>query len=707
MGDVADDLVKLGVWDNKTPNPFYAPFQAHKDLAGFLARRPDRKHGQAILDVYTKKKAFRQTPEFEEYLREVAAKVGLNAPEDVMETNLAELMARRLAAHADTVERVTLQNTLRSRFPGQRWATPVEKYLTRQFAEVGPRENALLKLIGGGKILTKLTATKLDEGDAAEAVAGGQKVVPHPEGGLAVERQWEGLNFYAKPALTLPFPSFYGRNVVSMAASAAIDPDMGPGVALGILRSVMDAPIVRALTGRGKRTPDMAALVSRAVWNPETLDDAQRARLASETIGKHPAEFVARMAREGVAHKNFPSVEVLAAPGRLNALLAAARPAELRTLSRVLEGVELVSENQPLLERLGAAVSRVPATPQQAGSHLAGSAGAAVKNARNELVRPLGALNSGVEDAARVGTFVRLIENGMDPVAAQQAVERVFVNYDVVSPTERAMRDLIPFARYAIGSVPVTARNVLRNPGGFFPSATRTLINRQPEEQFLPEHVRGKAAIQIGVDREGNPIYASSLGLPFDALGDALSIAGRPFSGGVRRGLLAGMQPQLRAASEAALGQSFYFGGDPLAYRAAPRILPDALTNVTELPSGKKVREVPGWVNHWLLGATPLSRFRSELDGLLDERLDPQAKAIDALTGVRLTSVDQRVQARRAIVRWLEEAEARGEVGKIEAFFQRGEGDEQLGQAIQALDSLRAADKKRAQGRRRPEPGVR
>jgi hypothetical protein len=705
MGEIAEDLVKLGVWDEKIPNPFYAPFQAGKDVAGFLARKPDKKLGQAMLDVFTQRKDFRNSVEFEAHLRKVAAEAGLNAPDGLVETNLAELMARRIAAHADTVERVTLGRSLRKQFPGARWATPTERYLERQFSAVGARENTLLKILGGGKILTKLTSTKLDEGDALEAANAGHKVVAHPDGGLAIEKKWEGLNFYAKPALTLPFPSFYGRNVVSMVVSAVTDPEMGPAIGKQILSSMWDAPILRTLTGRGQRTPDTAALIARAVRDPDSLTDAQKLALQSELIGKHPASQIVRMAREGVAKRNYPDTTVFEAGGKLDELAAVSTPAELRQLERVLQGKELVSENAGLIERLSAALHRVPASPERAGHNLLGKPGATAANLRNELVRPLGAINSWIEDSARVGTFVRLVEGGMDPIRAQQRVERVFVNYDVVSPTERALRDLIPFARYAIGSVPVTLENVARRPGGFFPAATRTLVNRQEEGQFLPEHVRGKAALQVGTDREGNPIYASSLGLPFDAAADALGMVGRPFSGGIRRGLLAAGQPQLRATAEGVLGQSFYFGGDPLAYRAAPRVLPDALTTVTTLPSGKKIREIPGWVNHWLLGASPLSRFRSELDGLLDERLDPGSKAVDALTGVRLGSVDQRVQARRAIVRWLEEREASGEVGKIEAFFTRGEGDEKLDQAIKALDSLRKGDKKKKAPK--PAPGVR
>jgi hypothetical protein len=708
MGEIADDLVRLGVWDAKTPNPFYAPFQAGKDVAGFLARKPDKKLGLAVLDVFTKRKQFKTIGEFEDHLRGVAAQFGINAPEGVVETSLAELMARRLAAHADTVERVTLQSDLRKRFPDARFADVVEQYLSRQFSEVSARDNVVTKLIGGGTILQKLKAQKLDEGDALEAVNAGKKVVPHPDGGLAVEKRWEGLNFYAKPALTLPFPAFYGRNVVSMVVSAAIDPDMGPKVASQILRSVWDAPILRALTARGAKghTPDTAALIVRAVHDPALLTPEQQAILASTVIGKHPALEVIRLAREGVARKRYPDAGVIDAPGRLNELLGAATPEELRTLAFTLEGKLPVSLNAGLWEKLGAVMGRVrdPSGPA-VGAHLAGKPGAVVQSFRNEVVKPLGQINAGIEDAARVGTFVRLVEGGMDPVRAQQRIDRVFVNYDVVSPTERTLRDLIPFARYAIGSVPVTLQNTARNAGGFFPAATRTLINRQPDEQFLPENVRGKAAIQLGVDREGNPIYASSLGLPFDVAGDALGLVGRAFQGGIKRGLLAGAQPQLRAAAEAELDTSFYFGGSPFAYRQAPRALPDALTTVTTLPSGKKVREVPGWVNHWLLGATPLSRFRSELDNLLDERLDPQARAIDALSGVRLQSVDQRTQARRAITRWLEEKEASGEVGKIEAFFMRGEGDEKLSQAIKALDALRKQDKARRAPK--PAPGVR
>jgi hypothetical protein len=714
MDRMSGDLVREGVWEKKLPNPFYAPFQAKKDVAAFLSAKPSHALNRRTLDVFTQQRVHRKSPEMEKLFQDVAARFHLPAPAQLQETNLFDLWAKRRAAHAQTMENVALRKTLEEKFPGARYTTAVEKYIDRQFAEIGERKG-LAWVLGGGRYMRKLAGKTMSDAEPAEALARGLKVVPHPEGGLAVEKRWEGLNFYAKAALTLPFPAHHVRNVFSMIGSVLTEPDMGAPVARQLIAGFRDAPIIQALTdnaltravGVRPHTPDSAALVARAIADPNALTPAQVAQLDAATIGRLPARDVVRMIREGgVVRSSFHHNEVFEAPLGIGRMFDAIEsPEQYEVLERLLQGKALVSQNAPLLDKIGAAISQVRNPPASlVQSAVLGKGHAAVQTARNQVLRPFGALASWIEDTNRIGAFVRLIERGVTPAEAIRKIDRVFVNYAINSGAERTLRDFVPFARYSLGSVPVTLQNALRRPGAALPAAVRTIVNRQDETQFLPENLRGQTAIQAGVDREGNPVYVSSLGLPYDPAMDALGLVGRPFSGGATR-FAASLQPQVRALAEGALGKSFFFGGDPFAYRKAPRILPDALTTVTTLPSGQKIREIPGWVNHWLLGAGPLSRFRSESDNVLDDRLDLMVRGVDSLSGVRLQSVDQKVQARKAIIRWLEERETAGEVGKIEAFFTRGEGDEKLDQAIKALDSLRKGDqKKRAP---KPAPGVR
>lgn len=686
MAEIPDELVRLGVWSKATANLVYTPHQVSWELHGFLAQAPQNKaYKVALVDAFTKRREYRTAAEFRDRLIELADKHEVPLPDhvrsmDVQENNLAVLMANRLLAHNRTVERWSLFHEAKRQWRVKENATNVDRYLARQLEVVPQRENFVLKVLGGGRF-----HQPIDRAQIGDALAAGWEVVEREGKPYRVWR-WPGLNLFWKPALTLFAPAFHVRNMLSAVYMGAMDPGIGLAGTKALIRTLRDAPLL-GLRPIGGRNPGDAALILRALRQEDTLTPALRARLATLKIGNYDATEVIRLARESVVGQSFSDAEVFDGVGRWHQLAMAAGPENLKKLEGVLSGRDLLSRHPWLVRKWRAAV-RWPA-----------------------------AVASYVEDTFRLTAYMKLIETGVDPVDASRRVGKAFVNYDVQSPVERAIRDVIPFARYTIASTPMTVGAVARAPRLFNALPGPLLRREEDENTLIPEAASGRPSIPMGRDKDGNPVLATSLGLPFDAAGDVLSVAAQPFDQGRR--VLGGMlHPALRAPIEQLTGTNFYFGDEVGSWKQAPRMsetLPRALATAipsmgasllaapfvreVTLPSGATVKEVPGWVNHWLLGAMPWARARSELDRYFDPRKTAGVWAMGAFTGVRYQTVDQKREARRVIERWLKDATDTGQVGKVEAFFARGEVSPEVEEALKAIQDMRKEARAAARGR--------
>lgn len=171
-----------------------------------------------------------------------------------------------------------------------------------------------------------------------------------------------------------------------------------------------------------------------------------------------------------------------------------------------------------------------------------------------------------------------------------------------------------------------------------------------------------------------------------------------------RRKFAAALTPPLRVPAEAVVGRRFYFGTPWGEFRKAPGYLPDFLTTRVTGPQGPR-REVPGWVNE-LLDATPLSRLEGMADMIAGvgtpgaTRPTGSEVALTALSGVRAQRVNERRAVQDLVIRALERARERGEVGEIRRFYPRGD-EEPTGRTARALEVQRALDRSRERRRRR------
>lgn len=649
MQEIQGELVKLGVWPKAVDNPFYLPLQAGHDVAEYMARGADKpafmkdlrnafanKTVKGLKDVFTRRRKHETVEAFQETLREVARKHGVDVPEEgLVLTDIGDLMSRRLLAHNRTVERVTLFKEATERF-GLRKGDDVDRYVRAVLEPLRPR-GTLEKVLGGGTLKIPTAGGKVRE-------------VP-----------WAGLNFYLKAPLTILFPAFHMRNMTSAVYMSFLDPDIGWEGAKGMFRAMRDGRLVKTLGGN---SGSEQAKILQALWEP--TEEAMDA-LAGITVGNYTAREIVSQARGVVTSDNVAREILDEVPGLLNEA-GKLRADDLLTLDRVLKGDVNASTILNQFKKTDRGRLRGYLSVIKAGRDMA----------------------SLIEDSFRLQGYMGLIKKGLTPTEAARRVNRAYVDYAVQSGAERLVRDLIPFARFSLANTPVVLKEAAQRPQILAPFLQVQRSATGDEQNFLPEHVRNTAAIPFGDDAEGNPKFLTGLGLPFE---QALANLGSVTPTGFRRQVLGALNPAIKTPLEAAANRSFYFGSEFGDFKRAPRFLPQGFPGVREFVTkeGKTLREVPGWVNAWLVGALPSSRFASTLDKWFDENKGFLDKVLDTATGAKVYSVDQKRQARKAIEQFLSEAADRGEIGLIENFYARGgeEVPDELQAALQALKQLR------------------
>lgn len=662
MEKLPQQLTNLKVWSGTQlaeQMPFYIPFQADDVLAEYIPHAVGNDQFRtALRDVFTRKRQYRTTAEFRKEIERIAHEHGVPVPEGgVMDEDIGALMFRRLVAHNRTVERSSIYNEATKRFR-LRQGDRMDRYLQHQLQHLPRRESILGRILGGGEWEIDLSRVAQITGRGDESLrAWAREQVRDGRGRILVDRtgretfrlRLPGLNAFYKPALTIFYPAFHVRNALSAVAMSFLDPDVGLSGAKGVLGAMWDGQILNRLRG-GKHSDRMAARIIRAAKGDESA--LAQLEASGERIGKWNAAEVVRQARQGLLQSTFSESELFELLDDVPMIAHGSDPEAVRHASRALHG-------------RGEKVSGLARWPARAWRGMT----------------DLGArIASHVEDSFRMQAYMGLVAKGVDPTEAIRRVKRAYVDYRYNSVMERWLRDTLPFIRYTIGITPPVLAETARRPRTMLPLA-RIMGSQATDDRqaFLPEHVRETTAIPFRRDDEGNPQYIAGLGLPQEVGLGTLGMIPTPGRGfvGARRGILAAITPPLRTPLEATTGVSFYFGDRFGRYQAAPQSLQRVedwtgyeLTQRSITAGGVELRKVPGWVNSWLIGATPASRFVRTLDRALDRRRQPLENMLNTFSGVQIRSVDQEREARKVLETFLREAADDGDVGSIEVFFE-------------------------------------
>ena len=260
------------------------------------------------------------------------------------------------------------------------------------------------------------------------------------------------------------------------------------------------------------------------------------------------------------------------------------------------------------------------------------------------------------ENYHRITTFLHNLKKGVAPKQAKAISDALYVNYDPRNFSRfenEVMLRLIPFYKFSRRIIPTVLKELAQHPGG--PSAALIRAINQPEsEGFLPEYLQGGLAIPVGgQDEEGMQTFLTQFGLPIEQL--------NYFHAGPRgltkTGLdLAGMlNPYLKAPAELLTGRQFY----------SDRDLRDLEGRLGRIGESVGLLDDPKSVPLLLEQAvsnSPLARVVSSAGTLVDPRKSIPAKALNLLSGLRLSDVDlpqqEAIQTRNMIEEML-----RGEPG--------------------------------------------
>lgn len=291
-----------------------------------------------------------------------------------------------------------------------------------------------------------------------------------------------------------------------------------------------------------------------------------------------------------------------------------------------------------------------------------------------------GRIFRGVEDRMRLGMFTDLRAQGKTAQDAVRIVKDSLYDYKVSSVGNRTARDIIPFFQFTAKAVPQQAKFLAEGtlPSRLALSGISQTIGAGEENDVYP-WMDGKLNLRLGDDEQGNPQYASGLGLPFESLNMLPNPSANPLDFGrqVERGIVSSLSPPLKSAYALVSGQDPFSEQPFLSYDKAPIV-------------GRAGNA--GRAYNALAGTGMIQPLDSPLR-LVDKAIDPRrstiVKALDLLTGANVQSVDpdraEQMRINELLVR-------NPSVKQYRTFWQSDDDRDQ--DVVAQLESVRGASKR-------------
>ena len=255
----------------------------------------------------------------------------------------------------------------------------------------------------------------------------------------------------------------------------------------------------------------------------------------------------------------------------------------------------------------------------------------------------------------RLAPFIALKRKGMSSADAMKRINDVQVNYDPQTFTEfeKVLKKIFPFYSYTSRMVKHTAKELATKPGGGLAQVVRLENAARDRSGTTPDHIADTAAIPdpFFQSKDGTKQYLTGLGLMHD---DALQFFNPSLSGLLSEGA-SRLNPLLQKPLEYATGRSLFFkepgGGRPL--EDLDPTIGRILANVTGQEDA--VRYPGDWAVEGANSLAPWSRATTTLRQLTDSRKSWQAKALNAVSGLKISTVSPQ-QQERTLRRKLEES---------------------------------------------------
>lgn len=412
-----------------------------------------------------------------------------------------------------------------------------------------------------------------------------------------VVQAWDNTVNWFKRNLTVPFPAFHTRNLMSGifnmwrdgGGAGAVSNDAGNAM-LGMIR--------------GKTlTPEVAAKLYPGMSIGQASNEALK-----ELIGGQIA-----FTRSGQAADRLN-------PGVGRGVMAEDVP-------------QLASQARPISEDIGGFLGTFK---PEAGKR-------AYNPFNTETFAPTIAgekLGNAVEDWIRGSHYLAKRLQGSAPEDALASVLKYQIDYGKSTEFEKnVMKRIMPWYSYSRGNLPPILEDLADNPAKLL-GVVRGVTGSRENGEFVPPWIAEGAATPLPGAPEGSKRFVSSFGLPVEdelvkmvgsALhGDGSRVAQQAFGMSI---------PFAKIPAEVATGTQMYSG------RKLEELRPYEFATLGGLVPEDTARKASQ-----VIANTPASRLVGSIDKFIDTRKDAGATALNTLTGTRITDVDlERTKAAAAM----------------------------------------------------------
>jgi hypothetical protein len=240
--------------------------------------------------------------------------------------------------------------------------------------------------------------------------------------------------------------------------------------------------------------------------------------------------------------------------------------------------------------------------------------------------------SSASDSLMRGSSWYSKLLQGHSEESAFKEMMKAHYDFSNMSGFEKGvMRRVLPFYNWARQNVPAVTKEIAELPGGALANAVKATVAMKGEHPgFIPGYIGEGVAAPIGEEQDGKQRFLTHLGLGFEDLGQ-LAGPGGP---------LGMLNPLIKAPIEQATGKQLFTGRDI-------RDLHSRLGDLTGAP-------LPA-VENALLNS-PAGRVISTAGTLADPRKTALDKAVNLMTGARLSDVDVASARKSAILDYIREA---------------------------------------------------
>jgi hypothetical protein len=245
---------------------------------------------------------------------------------------------------------------------------------------------------------------------------------------------------------------------------------------------------------------------------------------------------------------------------------------------------------------------------------------------------------SNIEDFIRGSGWNSLVRQGYGDAQAAEKVFGAHFDYGNLSSFERKfMKRVFPFYTFMSRNLPYQAKLLATRPSAVNPMVRAARYFARPDENtYIPEYLASGVAIPLGEEKDGVQRYLSELGLPFEEAAQRFRFnAGVPDWKSTADAFIGGMNPLIKGLYEQKEGRQLHTG------RPLNDLRPNWIGQLAmQAGGGPGLAQVLSQISMNM----PTSRLTSTVDKAIDPRKEAWAKAINLMTGMRISDVDVQKQ---------------------------------------------------------------